>query len=154
MAKRRYKQSERLFAAASRVRPGPHDGAVDHRRVGIAGGLDQLDPLDPLGDLGLAGGSDPFLGGGRRMFRTRDLGRWTPDGQLEHLGVELSGDLVMLVARLFGMQCTPHCWGGALAIAATPSIHAASNVRNCGPMLTSPVPVPHPTSRTRLPVSK
>jgi D-alanine--poly(phosphoribitol) ligase subunit 1 len=29
---------------------------------------------------------DPFLGGGRRMFRTRDLGRWTPDGELEHLG--------------------------------------------------------------------
>nr|WP_214661237.1 amino acid adenylation domain-containing protein [Streptomyces polyasparticus] len=29
---------------------------------------------------------DPFLGGGRRMFRTRDLGRWTADGELEHLG--------------------------------------------------------------------
>lgn len=29
---------------------------------------------------------DPFLGGGRRMFRTRDLGRWTPDGELEHYG--------------------------------------------------------------------
>jgi amino acid adenylation domain-containing protein len=29
---------------------------------------------------------DPFLGPGRRMFRTRDLGRWTPDGELEHLG--------------------------------------------------------------------
>ncbi|MFF5492505.1 amino acid adenylation domain-containing protein [Streptomyces aquilus] len=29
---------------------------------------------------------DPFLGGGRKMFRTRDLGRWTPDGELEHLG--------------------------------------------------------------------
>jgi amino acid adenylation domain-containing protein len=29
---------------------------------------------------------DPFLGGGRMMFRTRDLGRWTADGQLEHLG--------------------------------------------------------------------
>ncbi|MFE0255162.1 amino acid adenylation domain-containing protein [Streptomyces sp. NPDC059010] len=29
---------------------------------------------------------DPFLGAGRRMFRTRDLGRWTPDGALEHLG--------------------------------------------------------------------
>ncbi|MFF4584075.1 amino acid adenylation domain-containing protein [Streptomyces sp. NPDC001388] len=29
---------------------------------------------------------DPFLGGGHRMFRTRDLGRWTPDGRLEHLG--------------------------------------------------------------------
>ncbi|MFP3986340.1 amino acid adenylation domain-containing protein [Streptomyces sp. E11-3] len=29
---------------------------------------------------------DPFLGGGRLMFRTRDLGRWTPGGELEHLG--------------------------------------------------------------------
>lgn len=29
---------------------------------------------------------DPFLGGDHRMFRTRDLGRWTPDGELEHLG--------------------------------------------------------------------
>ncbi|MFI9829312.1 amino acid adenylation domain-containing protein [Streptomyces sp. NPDC051913] len=29
---------------------------------------------------------DPFLGGDRRMFRTRDLGRWTPGGELEHLG--------------------------------------------------------------------
>ncbi|BCJ62964.1 amino acid adenylation domain-containing protein [Micromonospora endophytica] len=29
---------------------------------------------------------DPFLGAGRLMFRTRDLGRWTPDGDLEHLG--------------------------------------------------------------------
>ncbi|MEU5592580.1 amino acid adenylation domain-containing protein [Streptomyces sp. NPDC020298] len=29
---------------------------------------------------------DPFLGGGTRMFRTRDLGRWTADGELEHLG--------------------------------------------------------------------
>ncbi len=29
---------------------------------------------------------DPFLGGGRKMFRTRDLGRWTADGELEHFG--------------------------------------------------------------------
>lgn len=29
---------------------------------------------------------DPFLGGGRRMFRTRDLGRWTMDGEIEHFG--------------------------------------------------------------------
>jgi acyl-coenzyme A synthetase/AMP-(fatty) acid ligase len=29
---------------------------------------------------------DPFLGPGHVMFRTRDLGRWTPDGELEHLG--------------------------------------------------------------------
>jgi D-alanine--poly(phosphoribitol) ligase subunit 1 len=29
---------------------------------------------------------DPYLGGRHRMFRTRDLGRWTHDGQLEHHG--------------------------------------------------------------------
>ncbi|WP_369169173.1 amino acid adenylation domain-containing protein [Streptomyces sp. R28] len=29
---------------------------------------------------------DPFLGARHRMFRTRDLGRWTPGGELEHLG--------------------------------------------------------------------
>jgi amino acid adenylation domain-containing protein len=29
---------------------------------------------------------DPFIGGDARMFRTRDLGRWTPSGELEHLG--------------------------------------------------------------------
>ncbi|TPG91945.1 amino acid adenylation domain-containing protein [Pseudomonas caspiana] len=29
---------------------------------------------------------DPFLGKGRMMFRTRDLGRWTAEGDLEHLG--------------------------------------------------------------------
>lgn len=29
---------------------------------------------------------DPFLDGERVMFNTRDLGRWTEDGQLEHFG--------------------------------------------------------------------
>lgn len=29
---------------------------------------------------------DPFLGAGKIMFNTRDLGRWTEDGLLEHLG--------------------------------------------------------------------
>lgn len=29
---------------------------------------------------------DPFLGGERMMFRTRDLGRWTRNGELEHFG--------------------------------------------------------------------
>ncbi|MCP3661222.1 MAG: amino acid adenylation domain-containing protein [Gammaproteobacteria bacterium] len=29
---------------------------------------------------------DPFLGNGRKMFRTRDLGRWTETGELLHLG--------------------------------------------------------------------
>ncbi|HEY0638007.1 MAG TPA: amino acid adenylation domain-containing protein [Pseudonocardiaceae bacterium] len=29
---------------------------------------------------------DPFLGGAHRMFRTRDLGRWTASGELQHHG--------------------------------------------------------------------
>lgn len=29
---------------------------------------------------------DPFLGGGRMMFNTGDLGRWRADGQLDHHG--------------------------------------------------------------------
>ena len=29
---------------------------------------------------------DPFLGEDRLMFRTRDLGRWTTEGELEHFG--------------------------------------------------------------------
>lgn len=29
---------------------------------------------------------DPFIGNGRKMFRTRDLGRWTETGELLHLG--------------------------------------------------------------------
>ena len=29
---------------------------------------------------------DQFLGDGRMMFRTRDLGRWTANGELEHFG--------------------------------------------------------------------
>lgn len=29
---------------------------------------------------------DPFLDNGQKMFRTRDLGRWTADGELEHFG--------------------------------------------------------------------
>lgn len=30
--------------------------------------------------------ADPFLGGKRMMFRTRDLGRWNENGELEHFG--------------------------------------------------------------------
>jgi amino acid adenylation domain-containing protein len=67
---------------------------------------DRLEPC-PIGEIGemWAGGDcvtdgylanetltaeryrpDPFLGSGRLMFRTRDLGRWTADGELEHFG--------------------------------------------------------------------
>jgi D-alanine--poly(phosphoribitol) ligase subunit 1 len=95
---------------------------------------EQLRPL-PIGEVGemWAGGDcvstgylanpaldadryrpDPFLGGGRRMFRTRDLGRWTPEGQLEHLGrtddqVKVRGFRVELdsIARI--LESTPSC---------------------------------------------
>ncbi|TDC41563.1 amino acid adenylation domain-containing protein [Micromonospora sp. KC213] len=57
---------------------------------------------------------DPFLGGGRLMFRTRDLGRWTPDGQLEHLGrtddqVKIRGFRVELDSVSAVLESVPGC---------------------------------------------
>ncbi|WP_328440783.1 amino acid adenylation domain-containing protein [Streptomyces sp. NBC_00444] len=57
---------------------------------------------------------DPFLGGGRRMFRTRDLGRWTSDGELEHLGrtddqVKVRGFRVELDSVSSVLESVPGC---------------------------------------------
>ncbi len=57
---------------------------------------------------------DPFLGGGRRMFRTRDLGRWTADGQLEHYGrtddqVKVRGFRVELDSVSAAIEQAPGC---------------------------------------------
>ncbi len=57
---------------------------------------------------------DPFLGAGHLMFRTRDLGRWTPDGELEHLGrtddqVKIRGFRVELDAVSAVLEATPGC---------------------------------------------
>ncbi|MFF3844300.1 amino acid adenylation domain-containing protein [Streptomyces sp. NPDC002328] len=57
---------------------------------------------------------DPFLGGDRRMFRTRDLGRWTPDGRLEHLGrtddqVKVRGFRVELDSVSAVLERVPGC---------------------------------------------
>ncbi|WP_204284502.1 amino acid adenylation domain-containing protein [Microbispora amethystogenes] len=57
---------------------------------------------------------DPFLGGGRMMFRTRDLGRWTPDGELEHLGrtddqVKIRGFRVELDSVSAVLESLPGC---------------------------------------------
>jgi amino acid adenylation domain-containing protein len=57
---------------------------------------------------------DPFLGGGRMMFRTRDLGRWTPDGELEHLGrtddqVKIRGFRVELDSVSAVLESLPEC---------------------------------------------
>ena len=57
---------------------------------------------------------DPFLGGGRMMFRTRDLGRWTSGGELEHLGrvddqVKIRGFRVELDAVSARIETVPEC---------------------------------------------
>jgi amino acid adenylation domain-containing protein len=57
---------------------------------------------------------DPFLGSNRLMFRTRDLGRWTKDGQLEHLGrtddqVKVRGFRVELDAVSNLLEQQQHC---------------------------------------------
>ncbi|MDM0059111.1 amino acid adenylation domain-containing protein [Variovorax fucosicus] len=57
---------------------------------------------------------DPFLGGYRNMFRTRDLVRWTPEGQLEHFGrvddqVKVRGFRVELDAVSTILERSPGC---------------------------------------------
>lgn len=57
---------------------------------------------------------DPFLGGKHRMFRTRDLARWTADGSLEYHGrtddqVKVNGFRVELDAVTNALEQTPHC---------------------------------------------
>lgn len=57
---------------------------------------------------------DPFLGDGHVMFRTRDLGRWTPDGELEHLGrtddqVKIRGFRVELDSVSAALESVPSC---------------------------------------------
>ncbi|WP_374562098.1 amino acid adenylation domain-containing protein [Ideonella sp.] len=57
---------------------------------------------------------DPFLGAGHRMFRTRDLGRWTEDGELEHFGrvddqVKVRGFRVELDSVSSVLEQAPHC---------------------------------------------
>ncbi|MCF5087887.1 AMP-binding protein, partial [Pseudomonas gessardii] len=57
---------------------------------------------------------DPFLATGRMMFRTRDLGRWTDEGALEHLGrvddqVKVRGFRVELDAVASTLEASGAC---------------------------------------------
>ncbi len=57
---------------------------------------------------------DPFLGTNHKMFRTRDLGRWTADGTLEHFGrvddqVKIRGFRVELDAVSAVLERTDNC---------------------------------------------
>ncbi|MFD1051009.1 AMP-binding protein, partial [Kibdelosporangium lantanae] len=57
---------------------------------------------------------DPFLGADHVMFRTRDLGRWTWDGHLEHHGrtddqVKVRGFRVELDAVTSALEQAPDC---------------------------------------------
>lgn len=57
---------------------------------------------------------DPFLGNGRRMFNTRDLGRWCENGELEHHGrtddqVKIRGFRVELDSVTAILESRPDC---------------------------------------------
>lgn len=57
---------------------------------------------------------DPFLGHGRMMFNTRDLGRWTETGELEHFGrsddqVKVRGFRVELDSVSAALESAPNC---------------------------------------------
>ena len=57
---------------------------------------------------------DPFLGNGRKMFRTRDLGRWNANGELEHYGrtddqVKIRGFRVELDSISGALESVPTC---------------------------------------------
>jgi amino acid adenylation domain-containing protein len=57
---------------------------------------------------------DPFLGSDRMMFRTRDLGRWTKEGELEHYGrtddqVKIRGFRVELDSVSAALESMPNC---------------------------------------------
>jgi len=62
---------------------------------------------------------DPFLGGDARMFNTRDLGRWTRHGTLEHLGrtddqVKIRGFRVELDSVSNALEAQPLCTRAAV----------------------------------------
>jgi amino acid adenylation domain-containing protein len=82
---------------------------------------------------------DPFLGAGHRMFRTRDLGRWTPDGQLEHHGrtddqVKVRGFRVELDAVTAALERAEGC------ARATTVLHNGSLVGFISPATAAPGP--------------
>ena len=57
---------------------------------------------------------DPFLNNGESMFRTRDLGRWMNNGELEHLGrtddqVKIRGFRVELDTVSVALEATTGC---------------------------------------------
>ncbi|AZZ91094.1 peptide synthetase [Hahella sp. KA22] len=57
---------------------------------------------------------DPFLDNGGKMFRTRDLGRWLENGELEHLGrtddqVKVRGFRVELNSVSCAIEALPGC---------------------------------------------
>ncbi|WP_439423100.1 amino acid adenylation domain-containing protein [Saccharothrix sp. HUAS TT10] len=80
---------------------------------------------------------DPFLGGDHLMFRTRDLGRWTPDGELEHHGrtddqVKVRGFRVELDAVTSALETTPGC------VRATTVLHDGALVGFVSPATVAP----------------
>lgn len=84
---------------------------------------------------------DPFMGGDAMMFRTRDLGRWTADGQLEHLGrvddqVKVRGFRVELDAVSTALEAGDGCMRAVTLKLDTRTLvafvsPASANVQSC-----------------------
>ncbi|MFI9814154.1 amino acid adenylation domain-containing protein [Saccharothrix variisporea] len=80
---------------------------------------------------------DPFLGGDHVMFRTRDLGRWTPEGELEHHGrtddqVKVRGFRVELDAVTSALETAQDC------VRATTVLHEGALVGFVSPATVAP----------------
>jgi acyl-coenzyme A synthetase/AMP-(fatty) acid ligase len=105
------------------------------------------------------------------MFRTRDLGRWTPDGQLEHLGrtddqVKIRGFRVELDSVSAVCESVPGCaravtlkLGDCLVSFVSPAHVDPGAVREavaaalpyyCVPAVIHPLPVLPETSRGKI----
>ncbi|MBI5760363.1 MAG: mandelate racemase/muconate lactonizing enzyme family protein [Planctomycetales bacterium] len=74
-------------------------------------------------DIAIAGGEVlDSRGSARQLIVDRAFDIIQPDVSL--CGGVAEVLFIAEMARLFSMQCVPHCWGGALTIAATLQIHA------------------------------
>ncbi|MFJ5986589.1 AMP-binding protein [Lentzea sp. NPDC092896] len=93
-----------------------------------------------VGDLDLTAlryRPDPFLGGDHLMFWTRDLGRWTADGELEHHG--RTGDQVEVLGYRFELDTvTAALEGAADCERATTLVHDGRLVGFISPRTAAP----------------
>ncbi|GHH29180.1 AMP-binding protein [Lentzea cavernae] len=135
-----------VYVLGDDLRPLPV-GAVGEVWVGGAGVT-----AGYAGDLDLTARRyrpDPFLTGGGLMFRTRDLGRWTAGGDLEHHG--RAGDQVEVLGYRFELDVVTEALEGAVGCErATTLVHDGRLVGFISPGTAAPEVAKQAVSR-RLP---